>query len=341
MLQLRKKILILTEGGKESGLGHITRCVSICNEFHLKGISPIFLVHGDDSVKSSLKGFEYHLVNWIEDFYETKVLIQSSLIVLIDSMQISRAEIINISDLNTHTIHIDDEKQYNIINNGFILDWTINRADGFSLGNRKTGVTYLVGSEFTPLRPEFYNSPQYVVKKTMKSMLITFGGSDVRNITPNVLKLLIDKFPNIEKKVVIGSGCKSIESIYKIADENTRITFDAAASDMVQNMHESDLAIASGGQTLYELAMIGTPTISITLVRNAIDDNIGWNKVGFLKNIGWYSDKNLIENLDKEINKLQDYEQRKKMSKIGQFFMTGNGAKLIVKRVLKEINGPI
>ena len=341
MAQLRKKILILTEGGKKSGLGHITRCVSICNEFILKGITPIFLVHGDDSVKSSLKGFEYHLINWVENLYETKILIQSSLIVLIDSMQISRAEIINIADLNTNIIHIDDEKQYNILNNGFILDWTINRDDGFVLDKRKIGVTYLVGSEFTPLRPEFYSSLKYVVRKTIKSVLITFGGSDVKNLTPNVLKLLVNKFPDIEKKVVIGSGCNSIESIYKIADENTRITFDAKASDMVQNMYESDLAIASGGQTLYELAMIGTPTISITLVRNAIDDNIGWNKVGFLKNIGWYSDKNLIENLDKEINILQDYDQRKKMSKIGQVFMTGNGAKLIVKRVLKEIDGPI
>ena len=338
MSQLRKKILILTEGGKKSGLGHITRCVSICNEFHLKGISPIFLVHGDDSVKSSLKGFEYHLVNWIEDFYETKVLIESSLVVLIDSMQISRAEIIKISDLNTHTIHIDDEKQYNIINNGFILDWTINRADGFSLDNRKTGVTYLVGSEFTPLRPEFYNSPQYVVKKTMKSMLITFGGSDVRNITPNVLKLLVDKFPNIEKKVVIGSGCKSAVSINKIADANTRIIYDATSRVMVKNMYDSDLAIASGGQTLYELAKIGTPTIAITLVRNAIDDNIGWEKVGFLKNIGWYYDKHLMESLNKELNILQDQEQRKKMSKIGQNLMSGNGAKLIVELVLKEID---
>ena len=168
MTQLSKKILILTEGGNKSGLGHITRCVSICNEFILKGIEPIFLIHGDDSVKSSLKGFEYHLINWVEDLYKTKILIQSSLIVLIDSMQLSRAEIIKIAHLNKNTIHIDDDKQYNILKNGFILDWTIDRDDGFELDKRKIGVTYLVGSEFTPLRPEFYLSLKYVVRKTIK-----------------------------------------------------------------------------------------------------------------------------------------------------------------------------
>jgi spore coat polysaccharide biosynthesis predicted glycosyltransferase SpsG len=341
MSQLRKRILILTEGGKKSGFGHITRCVSIGNVFHAKGFKVSFIVYGDCSIKSALKGFKYSIVDCIGDFYKNRSLIKNNLVVLIDSIQISKSEILKISDLNNNVIHIDDEKQYNIINNGFILDWTINRANRFISDNRKKNVIYLIGGKYTPLRQEFYSSPRYIVNNTVKKILVTFGGSDVRNITPKILKFLVDNFKDIEKTVVIGSGCKNIENIKKIADVNTSIVFDASAELMVKNMHNNDMAIASGGQTLYELAKIGIPTIAIVLVDNAVDDTIGWEDVGFLKNIGWYNDECLLEKLNNELRILQDKKERKKMSEIGLNLMQGNGAKLIVDSVLKEIDDTI
>mgnify|MGYP006432842393 FL=1 len=336
---LKKTMIVLTEGGKKSGFGHITRCVSICNEFNKKGFKINFIVYGDHSIKNTLNNFKFSVTNCIGDFYKDELAIKNSLVVLIDSIKISKVDILKILSLNNNVIHIDDEKQYNIVNNGFILDWTINRFKKSTVSHASKNVTYLTGSKYIPLRKEFYNSPKYVVNITVKKVLLTFGGSDVRNITPKILGFLVDNYTNIEKKVIIGSSCKNIENIKKISDKNTSIVIGASAESMARSMYDSDVAIASGGQTLYELAKIGVPTIAIILVDNAVDDTIGWESVGFLKNIGWFDDKNLLKNLSNEFFLLQDEKERKKMSKAGTSSVQGNGAKLIADEVMRKISG--
>jgi len=331
----KKDMIILTEGGKENGFGHIARCISIASAFQSKGVDINFIVYGDNSVKSLLSNFTHSIYNWIDDFNKTESLVKDSLLVLIDSIHVSNEKIINISKLDTTVIHIDDDEQRNIINNGFILDWTINRESSFE---RKSKVTYLLGSKYTPLRAEFYDHhAEFTVNNTISQILITFGGSDIRNMTPRILNMLVDYYPRIKKKVVIGGGCYNIDYIKSFSDENTSFVFNASAYTMVKIMRESDIAIASGGQTLYELAKVGVPTIAIIVVENAMHDTNGWERAGFLKNAGWYCDKEIIKNVYKEIIHLESKTERKRMSNNGTRCIGKNGANLLAGTILKHI----
>ncbi|HQF37072.1 MAG TPA: hypothetical protein PLL26_05540 [Candidatus Dojkabacteria bacterium] len=60
------KVFILTEGGKNIGFGHITRCTALYQAFEEKGIIPKFIVNGDESVLDLLKDLNYRLLNWID-----------------------------------------------------------------------------------------------------------------------------------------------------------------------------------------------------------------------------------------------------------------------------------
>ena len=42
-----KNIFILTETGKNYGLGHLSRCISIAQEFMLHDFEPVFYLRGD------------------------------------------------------------------------------------------------------------------------------------------------------------------------------------------------------------------------------------------------------------------------------------------------------
>ena len=41
------------------------------------------------------------------------------------------------------------------------------------------GVDYLLGSEYIPLRREFWINPDKVIEKSIRSIMITFGGDDI------------------------------------------------------------------------------------------------------------------------------------------------------------------
>ena len=107
---------------------------------------------------------------------------------------------------------------------------------------------------------------------------------------------------------------------------------------MKQDMLKSDIAIASGGQTLYELANVGLPAIAIILIDNQVEDTVGWAQKGFLYNAGWWNKKQLENNIINYLKKLMDYSMRKSMGEIGQLFVDGKGANRIVEFTIERFN---
>ena len=200
-----KKLSILTEGGKKFGFGHITRCLSIAEYFDEYGVSIEFIVDGDDSVLSILKDHSFVLMDWLND---ESVLqkIKKSTFVLIDSLRITDSKIQEIQKLGANVIYIDDDKRHNFLDKGFVLDWTILSDNKNYFLPKKKSVTYFLGSKYTPFRAAFKNSKKVSISKQIQNILVSFGGSDVRNLTPVVLATLNKNFPYLKKTVVIGAG---------------------------------------------------------------------------------------------------------------------------------------
>lgn len=61
-------------------------------------------------------------------------------------------------------------------------------------------------------------------------------------------------------------------------NRNIRFFYSLDAEHMKTLMLESDVAISAGGQTLYELASVGLPTIAIQVVDNQSEDISGFLK---------------------------------------------------------------
>lgn len=335
MIDLSDKILrVITEGGKEFGFGHITRCLSIAKVFQKYGFVVEFIVDGDESISNLLDDYSFTLLDWQTELSLLTQKIALSNFILIDSMQISNSQLLKLQETDIPLIYIDDEKRRNILDKGFVIDWTVLSEKQNHFLPKKKDVIYLLGSKYTPLRDGFGSASKLTIKNKVTKVMLTFGGADVRNITPSVLKLLCENFPDLEKNIVIGAGFTNIKEIQKHKDKNTNLILNADTKTMINLMQESDLAIASGGQTLYELARIGTPTIAILLVENARDDTQGWHKVGSLQNLGMWDDEKIDEKLLNAMNKLQDKKLRKTMQNSATKYISPHGAELLVQQIL-------
>ena len=163
--------------------------------------------------------------------------------------------------------------------------------------------------EYLPLRKEFWDVPDKEIKKEIRSILITFGGDDFRNMTPKILKFLNKEFKDIKKEVVIGKGFKNLDSIKNAMDENTNLNYYPSANEMKNLMLNCDIAISAGGQTLYELARCGTPSISIAIAENQLGNVKGFDRLGIIKYAGWWEDiYEIYKNLKIIIKELQKYK---------------------------------
>ena len=322
-------VVILTEGGKDYGFGHVARCSSIYQAFQYYDISPKFLVNGDESVKSILSDIDVEIIDWIDNPF----FISKTDIVIIDSYYADLNFYNKLSDEIPLVVYIDDNNRLEYPK-GIVVNGTLDVSNmNYS---RRENVNYLVGNEFIPLRKDFWNLPKLKINDSIGSILITMGGNDLRNLTPKFLKLLNDNFPEVNKKVIIADSFNNISEIESLKTDSLDLIYSPNSSEMIDAMNSVDIAISASGQTLYELACIGVPTIAIGIIDNQKNNIKNWINQGFIEYAGCWSDDDLLDNVLNKLEYLQDKNVRYDKRLLGIQAVDGKGSLKIVKNILNR-----
>lgn len=329
------KVSIITEGFENTGHGHITRCLSIYEAFTEHNIFPTIYVNGDKHAQSLLLNCRYEIIDWLTHPARLVAEVNNSDLIIIDSYLAGKEYYGNLNKLGVHSLFIDDNLRIDYPE-GTILNGTIN-AESFPY--KKNGNEFLLGAKYIPIRKEFWNVPVRKIKKEIESILITFGGQDIRNLTPGILKDLFDNYPAVKKNVVIGSGFKNIEKIEKLGNDSVEFHYSPDAGRMLDLMLASDLAITAAGQTLYELAVTGTPSIAVAVAENQMNNIREWKKSGFLLDTILHGDHFHLRKIHEQLKKLESITLRKKLSRIGKGNVDGQGSRRAVKYLIEKVCG--
>ncbi|MBE6508523.1 MAG: GNAT family N-acetyltransferase [Methanobrevibacter sp.] len=320
------KVVILTEGGKDYGYGHVARCSSIYQAFEHYNISPRFIVNGDESIKSIVPDIPVEITDWLNKSFKADIIV-------IDSYLADLTFYNEISKNSSLCVYIDDNNRLDYPK-GIVVNGTL---DTSAMGYLERGdITYLVGSEFIPLRNDFWNIQKLKINDSIENILITLGGNDLRNLTPKILKLLNENFPEVNKKVIIADSFKNTHEIESLKNNHVELIYSPDSDEIINAMSSVDLAISASGQTLYELACIGVPTVAIGIIDNQKNNIKNWINQGFIEYAGCWNDDNLLDNILDRINYLQDNGIRFDKRLLGIQAVNGKGSLKIVKNILNE-----
>jgi len=183
--------------------------------------------------------------------------------------------------------------------------------------SKKAGTIYLLGQDYITLRKEFKNVPEKIINKKVNNILITFGGMDHSDLIYRITEYLKDRF---SFNVFVAQPKNGI----------------CDTGRMINLMLDADICISGCGQTTYELAKIGVPTLGVCFAKNQINNLNGWQEKGFIEYIGWHNDAKLPGKLKKALENLTSYEERIRRSKIGRVVVDGKGAERILKKLVKN-----
>ena len=204
--------------------------------------------------------------------------------------------------------------------------------------DKETRVDYYSGPKYAPIREEFRNIKERKINKECKNFLLTFGGSDPSGFTLKVSKVL-NRIPNIKITIFLGpsfSNREPLNDLLKYLDkEKFIIKYDVEYDP--EYFKDADIAIASGGNTVYELSASGVPIILLNQNQLETDRGKIFAKYGNLINMGdgnKLDDETLLKTIKKLMN---DYGLRKKMSKKGQELVDGNGIDRIVETIFDKL----
>ena len=281
-------IKILTEGGRKYGFGHIIRCSTLINHCHENNLEYQQYIDSDDLSIEIIKQYNGILMDWRNSQFIKKNINYKD-IVFIDSYHATLEHYEMVKNQAKKLFIIDDLCRlpydgYTIVNPNFCADLLL--CDD----NRNE---YLYGEKYILLRKEFVGQKNYVLNKEVKRVLITFGGSDVLDLTPFLITYLRSLSSRIRIEVVIGLGYTNLAEIRNVSNEQVNLHYNISARKMAKLMSEVDLGICAAGQTVNEMLRIGCPGCFIKVVDNQQLNIDYFNKV----NRGLIFSKNDLSNI--------------------------------------------
>lgn len=324
---------IFTEGGRNIGYGHITRCSSLYEALKAKGVKPRFIIKGNNVSRAALKGKDFRLIDWIGNPGIIGRLVGPDTAVIVDSYLAPKRVYETISAKTRRCAFIDDNIRI-AYPRGIVVNGTIG-AENFKYPRTK-GVRYLLGTRYMPLRKDFWKNASAVVRNDIRNALFTFGGDDPRGITPRVLAAFKPVFPDLTKHVVIGNGFRqsNIKAVLKLAGNRTRIYKGLSSGGMKKLMAKCDAAFSAGGQTLYELARMGLPVVCVKAADNQVKNIRGWLKLGFIEYAGSWDSKEMPRNTVAAMKSIKSPRVRAAMSRNGRKAVDGKGSSRVVEALI-------
>lgn len=330
MIKYPTDCLILTEAGQKTGFGHLVRCTSLQQALKTEGLRSQLIVNGP---LSDCQWFANHTIDfhdWLHHLEDIQKQLSEAKVIVIDSY-LAPTELYETVARIKKLICIDDNNRLSYPDDSIIINGSI-YGKIFPYNQKQV----LTGPEYVLLRKEFWNIPIKKNNPSIESMLITFGGGDLRGLTKQVLDFLVAAFPNVQKTVITTAAFTNLHNIIGSRDQKTSILESPSAGNLLTEMLQCDLAISSGGQTLYELARVGVPTIAVAEIDNQLLNVEHWSKKNIVYSVGMWNNPALFSNLSDAIGSLQSHSVRKHRSRLGRKYIDGQGSLKVAKK-LKEI----
>jgi UDP-2,4-diacetamido-2,4,6-trideoxy-beta-L-altropyranose hydrolase len=323
-------VALRVDGGKDIGMGHIMRSMALANDLKKdeEVIRIFYITKNNSSAVNKLRENNFEVVivdkdlSYEEEIKEVKKLIKKEEVnkLITDSYEIDQNYLIEMRKVVDKLVTIHDYVPFafpsHVVINGNAY------AEDLGCKSYYGDTEFLLGTDYLLLREEFRNLPEIKIEDRVQNILVTVGGYDLRNLTPKIIEALdsidfdelndqyLDK-ENLHVDVVIGPLFDNVDQILEEVEKTSLdISLNFNVKKISKLMLKSDIAVSSGGSTLYELAVTITPALVIlqsknqVMVAEKLDDKSVIN-LGYEEKIINIADSiiDLIKNKDNYINK--------------------------------------
>lgn len=342
------KIGFIVHGSPHIGMGHIMRTLSLAMELRDRGAQVFYFSkyaqglgevvrQGFETVRMPARemqgiGFRYGETDELQEdleFIRTVLGEKQTDALIVDSYNVSKEFFICLKRLTKCLVYIDDLNRFlypvDILVNGTVL------TERMDYRVEHPGERLLLGLKYNLVRKEFCQKPARAIKPMVQDILITTGSSDPFDMTGKFLGFFENKITEaafIKRlcfHVIVGGGfCKENQKGWDKRGVLNILSYENQ-SDLSTVMHQCDLAISSGGSTLYELAACGIPCLTFSYAENQVMQVQLMEEYGVVRNLGAYQEIEM-EHFFKLLGELESVSLRERMADKALTLVDGRGS---------------
>jgi len=338
------------DAGNEIGMGHLMESISLAESLKkMTKCEIVFLTryfrpsldileqHGYRTVVIRGKSEETEIAQIIQTIKKTKMKV-----LIVDLLNKKNGYFQKLKGLVKVLVVILDDDKHRKVPADIVVNFNIAQNKKFyqNLGSAET--IYCIGPEYMPM-PDYMHyewKKNKIIPKKCKMIFVNQGGSDPFGLTAKIIRSL--EILNLGQKIVVVVGPavsprlkKELLSLKPHLKNYYVFKWHPNQEEMHQIMKESDLAITAAGNTLYELALFGVPSIVICHheKHNKVAKEFAKRNSAINLGIGTKLNLRIIANTVDEL--LSSREKRLKLSINAKKIVDGLGSKRIAEKVLE------
>lgn len=318
---MKQKILFRVDGGNipQIGTGHVVRCLLLAQKLAAKKDVDILFV---------MKNYEETVGKVREEGFKVCTISpdKDELGFLIGCIKKFQPEIVVVDKL-----HNGIEYMQKIKDTGVILV----TLDDLGKGNRYAdivinaifdkGDTCYKGLNYLVLPAKVVNKRK--INKKCKCVLLSFGGYDYLNLTLKVIKALTKIEEGMKIIVAVGGSYKKKRELNQFLHKETKRKYTVLydTPDFTELLAEVDLAVISGGLTLFQAMSLGLPSIVLCQYKHQLETASKFERKDAVVNLGMGNSVSKAK-IRKEVNELLgNYEKRLSLSRNSRALIDGEG----------------
>lgn len=327
----RLKFVFISNGNKQIGMGHVYRTITIADQLFGHDVSIITYQSDKNAIDLFEKG-DAKIIKTTKKSLIESIKNENPDIIINDILDTSRKYILELKKIGYFVVNFED-----LGNGSDEADLVFNAL--YEKTNHKPNHRF--SYQYECLNERFLLRSPAPFKDVPRTLLLTFGGVDQNNMSYRILKLsnqIFNATPIENIIAIVGAGYSHYDELKKLADnsEKNKIVIHKNVTNMPKIISQSDVAITSNGRTIFELAVMGIPTISIaqndreTLHLFARYDK-GIKYLGIAYNL---DDTAILKEIKSICSKKTRYKMHAELLKAGKIIR--NGTSRVIDEVLHE-----
>ncbi len=333
-------LVVRADASASMGAGHIMRCLGLAQAWQPESRVTFVLAEGADSHESLLLNQGFDVVRLpaepgsLEDAAATAALAEEKGAgwLMVDGYHFGPAYTAALAAARPRVLLMDDEGRADLAGVDLLLNQNLHAAAELYPG--APSEMLLLGPRYVLLRSEFLDvgpAPRAIAEQARK-VLVTLGGADRGNLTGGIVANLAGTgLKGLQIRVLAGRNNPHAPDLRRLAGGlPVPVEVLDAVSDMPAQYSWADMAVTAGGGTLWELAYLGVPALTVIVAANQEPSSKLLDEHGATRCLGWAGELD-AEVLRREFLSLADDQDRRAgMCRVGRNLINGRGASLVL-----------
>lgn len=332
------------------GMGHLRRCLAIAHALHrAHQIRCSFAFPANNAQTWALelvpKEFFIHVLPDNSSAHPALPAVSAikglaPAVLVLDVYEPTSAYLLDLQEADVRTVVIDDFAKLSSYPCTAILNHHVH-AEGLTY-HTAPHTRLLLGPKYALLNPEYaLHQARCVTPGSigLTNLLITMGGADPNRATERVLAALDGLDECIRQNLHVQVALGPCYGTGKMLESGRVAHFSVVrgTENFRRAMQSANVAISACGGTLFELARLGVPTLtlSITPDQGIIGRNWAQRKLAMYIGDASTVDKSQITRAAKQL--LVDHNLRRQLGERARSLIDGNGATRVADFIAKEM----